>query len=105
MSEWFILQNQQKLFLGKQNQWVDGRDPAALFKTPHKDEAINQKVETSARDFTQRIQLLSCGLNEKGLPLLDPAILPEPLPKPAKDLFEDPAEPAPVIETGTQTAP
>jgi hypothetical protein len=88
MSELFILQNQDKLFLGRQNNWLDGRDLAALYKTPYKDEAINQMVEASAKDYRQRIKMVSCGANEKGLPVIDPNIMPEPLPKPGKDLFE-----------------
>jgi hypothetical protein len=87
MSELFILQNQHKLFLGKQNNWLDGRDLNALFKSPHKDEAINQMVEASSKDYTQRIKLVVCAVNEKGLPLIDPEILPEPLPKLGKDLL------------------
>lgn len=87
MSELFILQNQAKLFLGKQNNWVDGRDLNALYKTPHKDEAINQMVEVSSKDYTQRIKIVPCAPNDKGLPLIDPAILPEPLPKVGKDLL------------------
>lgn len=88
MSELFILQNQDKLFLGRQNNWLDGRDLAALYKTAHKDEAINQMVEASSKDYKQRIKLLSCSANEKGLPLIDPELMPEPLPKAGKDLFE-----------------
>lgn len=87
MSEIFILQNQAKLFLGRQNNWLDGRDLNALYKTSHKDEAINQMVEASSKDYTQRIKILSCAPNEKGLPLIDPELLPEPLPKPGKDLL------------------
>ncbi len=87
MSEIFILQNQHNLFLGKQNNWLDGRDLNALYKTPHKDEAINQMVEASSKDYTQRIKIISCPPNEKGLPSIDPEILPEPLPKLGKDLL------------------
>lgn len=89
MSDLFILQNQDKLFLGRQNNWLDGRDLAALYKTAHKDEAINQMVEASSKDYKQRIKILSCSANEKGLPTIDPAIMPEPLPKPGKDLLND----------------
>ncbi len=81
MSDVFILQNQANQFLGKQKDWLDGRDPGSLFRTPHKDEAINQMVESSARDYTQRIRVLSCPLNEKGLPQIDEALLPPPMPK------------------------
>jgi hypothetical protein len=88
MSELFILQNQEKLFLGKQNNWLDGREPGALFKTAYKDEAINQMFEASSKDYRQRIKIIGCSANEKGLPVIDPEIMPEPLPKPGKDLFD-----------------
>ena len=88
MSELFILQNHEQLFLSKQNAWVDGRDLNQLYKSPYKDEAINQMVEVSSKDYRQRIKVLSCNANEKGLPQLDPDWLPEPLPKVVKDLFE-----------------
>lgn len=89
MTEIFILQNQAKLFLGKQNQWLDGRDLAGLYKTEHKDEAVNQLFEASSKDYTQRIKVISCAANEKGMPLIDPEIMPEPIAKPTRDLFED----------------
>lgn len=95
MSELFILQNQDKLFLGRQNNWLDGRDLAALYKTVHKDEAINQMFEASSKDYRQRIKVLSCNANEKGLPIIDAELMPEPLPKAGKDLFETLEHPAP----------
>lgn len=104
MSELFILQNQDKLFLGRQNNWLDGRDLAALFKTAHKDEAINQMVEASSKDYRQRIKVISCSANEKGLPLIDPDIMPEPLPKAGKDLFET-LEQSAAADESTAVAP
>lgn len=89
MSELFILQNQDKLFLNKQKDWVDGRDVNSLFKTAYKDEAINQMVEVSSKDYRQRIKVIQCHPNEKGLPSIDPDIMPEPLPKAGKDLFAE----------------
>lgn len=90
MSELFILQNQDKLFLNKQKDWTDGRDLNSLFKTPHKDEAINQLVEISAKDYRQRIKVIPCGVTDKGLPQIDPELMPEPLPKVGKDLLDEP---------------
>ncbi|MDO3388685.1 hypothetical protein QWI17_22755 [Gilvimarinus sp. SDUM040013] len=81
MSEVFIIQNQDKLFLSKQRAWVDGREPAGLYRTPHRDEAVNEKFEVNAKDYSQRVSLVSCALNERGVPLIDPDILPPPLPK------------------------
>lgn len=77
MSDVYILQNQAALLLGKQKDWLDGRDPASLFKTPHKDEAINLMFETSSKDYTQRIHIVQCALNEKGIPIIPQEILPE----------------------------
>ena len=88
MTEVFILQNQAKLFLGKQNQWLDGRELASLYKTEHKDEAVNQVFEASSKDYTQRIKILSCPVNEKGLPIIDTELMPEPIPKQVRDLFD-----------------
>lgn len=84
MSELYILQNQDKLFLSKQKDWVDGRDRNSLFKTLHKDEAVNQRVEISAKDYRQRISLLLCKADERGLPVINTEDLPPAQPKPAK---------------------
>lgn len=100
MSELFILQNQDNLFLNKQKDWVDGRDLNSLFKTTYKDEAINQMVEVSSKDYRQRIKVLQCSANEKGLPNIDPEIMPDPLPKAGKDLFAELETAVPVAEVG-----
>jgi hypothetical protein len=84
MNPLFILQNQAQLFLGKNKEWVDGYDANSLFKTAHKDEAINQMVEISAKDYQQRIKMITCEPDEKGLPCIDLSIMPAPLPKAPK---------------------
>ena len=89
MSELFILQNQDNLFLGKQKEWLDGRDAAALYKTPYKDEAVNQMFEISSKDYTQRIKVLTCSASDKGLPSIADDLLPPPLPKVAKKTAEE----------------
>ncbi|WP_285762705.1 hypothetical protein [Biformimicrobium ophioploci] len=63
-----MLTNQNKLFLSKQDEWIDGYERAKLFRTEHKDIAINQMFEANTRDVDQRIQLLQCELDQKGLP-------------------------------------
>ena len=98
MSQVFILQNQDKLFFGKNKEWVDGYDANALYKTLHKDEAINQMVEITAKDYKQRVKIIACDLDEKALPMIDSHIMPAPLPKVPKppkagtDLFAEAAE-------------
>lgn len=97
MNQTFILQNQEKLFFGKNKEWVDGYDANAVYKTLHKDEAINQMFEITSKDYKQRVKVLSCDLNEKALPIIDSDIMPAPLPKAPKppkvgeDLFAEPA--------------
>lgn len=81
MPDIFLLQNQDKLFLSKQSEWVDGQDLTVIFKTEHRDEALNQLFETNAKDYGQRIHIISCEMNEKKLPVIDPDIMPPPLPK------------------------
>ncbi|WP_198144041.1 hypothetical protein [Gilvimarinus agarilyticus] len=81
MTDVYILQNQDKLFLSKQRIWVDGRDPAGLYRSPHKDEAVNEMFEASSKDYTQRVSLVACPLNERRNPVIDPEILPPPQPK------------------------
>lgn len=95
MNQIFILQNQDNHFFGKNKEWVDGYDANAVYKTLHKDEAINQMVEISAKDYKQRVKIISCELNEKALPIIDSAIMPAPIPKAPKqpktgtDLFAE----------------
>ncbi len=96
MNQTFILQNQDKLFFGKSKEWVDGYDANALFKTPHKDEAVNQMFEITSKDYRQRVKVISCDLDDKALPIIDSDIMPAPLPKAPKppkageDLFAEP---------------
>jgi len=45
MSDAFILKNQHDQFLDKHGEWIDQADVSALYRTAHKDEAINRMVE------------------------------------------------------------
>lgn len=76
MSQVFLLQNQDKRFLTKQGEWCDGRDANQLYRTVHRDEALNQMVESNARDYTLRITILECPTNDRGVPQIADADLP-----------------------------
>jgi len=76
MAQVFVLQNQHKGLLNKRGEWCDGRDARSLFNTLHQDEAINQKIEVNAKDYTLRISILECERNDKGVPLLKDEDLP-----------------------------
>lgn len=77
MSTVYILQNQHHHFLSKQGEWVNGRDANCLYKTALLDEALNQSVEVSSKDYTLRVSRIECEVNQRGVPIIDPALLPE----------------------------
>jgi hypothetical protein len=66
MQEVYIIRNQDHLYLDKHGEWVDGCDSHSLFRTAHKDEALNMKVELSVRHPQLRLTLVSGALDEKG---------------------------------------
>ncbi len=76
MNQVLLLQNQDKLLLTKQGEWSDGRDAGCLFRTEHKDEALNQMVEANSKDYTLRIHMLTCDVNERRVPQLKDEDLP-----------------------------
>jgi hypothetical protein len=72
MSDVFVLRNHDQLFFNKQGEWSDGSDAASLFRTSHKDEALNQKLELTVRYPDLRITVVNCRLDAKGRPQLMP---------------------------------
>nr|WP_010132047.1 hypothetical protein [Microbulbifer agarilyticus] len=80
MSHVYVLTNQHQQFLSKGNDWIDGREHTKLFRTEHKDVAINQMFEANTRDVSLRIELLECKLDTKRQPLVpEDALSEEPL--------------------------
>lgn len=70
MSDVFVLRNQDHLFFDKHGEWTDGSDANSLYRTPHKDEALNQKLELTVRYPELRITVVDCQLDTKGHPQL-----------------------------------
>lgn len=66
MSNVFIIQNQHNCFLDKKGDWVDQAEARSLYRTHHKDEAINVKVEHSVRRPDLRLRVVSCNIDHKG---------------------------------------
>jgi len=87
----YILHNQDGYFLTKSGDWADGRELATLYKTIHKDEAINQLFEVNSKDYNLRISLLECEVNSKKQPLIPADKLPPAAEEPATndDMFSD----------------
>jgi hypothetical protein len=66
----FVVKNQQGLYLSKQQEWIDGTDNHPLYRTRHRDEAINTVFEVSSRDIYLRAETVICELDAKGNPAL-----------------------------------
>ena len=66
----FVVVNQQGLYLSKQQEWIDGVDSQSLYRTRHRDEAINTVFEVSSRDIYLRAEAVGCELDAKGNPAL-----------------------------------
>ena len=71
MSKCFVIRNHQDFYLDKHKEWVDGRENQTLFRTQHKDEAINMVVELSSKDISLRAQYIECELNNKKQPIVE----------------------------------
>jgi hypothetical protein len=73
MSQAFILKNQFDLFLDKHGAWIDQAEASQLYRTMHKDEAINSMVEHSVKNPELRIKVVACVLDAKGNLMLSEA--------------------------------
>jgi hypothetical protein len=66
----FVVKNQHGQYLSKQQEWLDGTDNQSLYRTRHRDEAINTVFEVSSRDIYLRAESVVCELDAKGNPAL-----------------------------------
>ena len=64
----FILQNQHEQFLDRSLEWISNCEINQLFKTPHRDIALNQLMELNAKDIQLRAKIISCELDKSGNP-------------------------------------
>ena len=74
----FVIRNQHGQYWIRSGEWVDGREPQRLLKLKHHDEAVNQLVELSSKDIDLRGEILSCELNERGEPVVEPSAVLTP---------------------------
>jgi hypothetical protein len=69
----YVIRNQLGQYWTRAGEWVDGREPQRVMRLKHRDEAVNQLVELSARDIDLRGEILNPELNDRGEPLLEPS--------------------------------
>ena len=67
MTQFYLLKNQHNQFLDRSGTWVDSsHTDNTLFKTVHKDEAVNQKVELIVKNPELRVYVESAQSEEDG---------------------------------------
>lgn len=74
----YLIRNQQGQYWTRGGDWVDGREPQRPMKFRHRDEAVNQLVELSAKDIDLRGEILELSLND-GEPKLEISRVQTPL--------------------------
>lgn len=87
MNNIYILQSQNDLYLSKSGDWVSGDNSKILFRTQHKDEAINQKVELTVKQPELRVNIGTAQLGDSGKLILSKeqkVVVSEHVPTPAK---------------------
>ena len=77
MEPTYIVINQLGQYLNKHKAWISGRDSQLIYRTVHKDEALNQVFEMSSKDIELRARILIAELDEKGQPVVEPGPLSE----------------------------
>ncbi|SMF12096.1 hypothetical protein SAMN02745866_00763 [Alteromonadaceae bacterium Bs31] len=72
MSQIYLIRDQHDRFLDKSGDWSHGEDARGLYRSNHKDEAINQMVELSVKNPELRVRIEPAERDEKGLPKITP---------------------------------
>ena len=95
----FVIRNQNQHYLGRHGDWLDSSHVPALFRTEHRDAAVNQLVEVNMRDFSLRGEIIACEADEGGYPAVE-VLNPIPEPEPAAE----PEAPLAAAEPGSPDA-
>ena len=77
MKQLFVIRNQNQHYLGRHHDWVDGSHRAALFRTEHRDVAVNELFEVNVKDFSLRGEIVACDADDKGYPAVE-VLIPIP---------------------------
>lgn len=78
MTDVFVLRNQHDEFLNKSHEWIAAGDSKTLYRSAHRDEVINEKVELTVKRPDLRIKVVAGEQQSNGRILIDSE---EPLPK------------------------
>ena len=88
-----VIRNQYNHYLDRHGEWVDGSHVPALFRTEHRDVAMNELVEVNLRDFNLRGEILECEADKSGYPVVEVLNPIPPAPTEAPVVTETPCAP------------
>jgi hypothetical protein len=77
MEPTYVVINQLGQYLNKHKAWISGRDSQLVYRTVHKDEALNFVFEMSSKDTELRARVLAVDLDEKNQPVIEPGPISE----------------------------
>lgn len=83
MKQVYVVRNQEGYFATKKKEWECGREPKLLFRSEHKDEAINLVFELSSKDIYLRAEAIAVDLSDDKQPIVE--VTAPPKPKPAAE--------------------
>ncbi len=89
----FVIRNQNGHYLGRNGEWLDGSHVPALYRTEHRDAAVNELVEVNLRDFDLRGEIIPVEAETGDYPVievLNPIVTPA-----AEAVAAEPAAEAP----------
>jgi len=93
----FVIRNQNQHYLGRHHDWLDGSHRPALFRTEHRDVAVNELFEVNVKDFALRGEIIACEADDKGYPVVE-VLNPSPDAPPVMDDLL-PADEAPAADS------
>ncbi len=67
----FVIRNQDLRYLTKKQQWRSGVDNSVLFRSSEKDIALNELIETNAKDVLARLELVECEVDKHNHPVVE----------------------------------
>jgi len=67
----FVIRNQNGHYLGRNGEWLDGSHVPGLFRTEHRDVAMNELVEVNLRDFDLRGEIIGCEAEAGEYPVVE----------------------------------
>lgn len=106
MSEVFLLKNQHGAYLERSGEWVDPMQSKTLFRTPHRDEAINQKVELAVKNAELRVEIAAAKVSPEGKLLIQDYVAPLEMPATSSmaESTDGTASSEPEVQSTSQTA-